>query len=188
MPAAAEVQVGTGETRNSAAAEAQASTVETRNGAAAEAQDGTVGSANSMPAAGASQANTVANSVPEPRVRFAGRLSAGEMKAEMLAANAFVSPSSIENSSNSLGEAMLLGVPCVASRVGGIPDLAEDKKEALLYDFDDSDALFEAICRVFEDRELCESLSENGKKKAVALFSPVDNTQALLEIYKKMQR
>ena len=44
----------------------------------------------------------------------------------------FLLPSSCENSPNSLGEAMLLGMPCVASNAGGIPDmLAAGREENL---------------------------------------------------------
>ncbi len=62
-------------------------------------------------------------------VNFLGVLSEGDMCKRYLLSNVFVCPSSIENSPNSLGEAMLLGVPCVASYVGGIPDLIFDGKE-----------------------------------------------------------
>ena len=47
----------------------------------------------------------------QEHVTFTGMLSADEMKEQYLSANVFVCPSSIENSPNSLGEAMILGVP-----------------------------------------------------------------------------
>ena len=59
----------------------------------------------------------------EDKVSFLGPLNAEQMKAEYLRSNVFLCPSSIENSPNSLGEAQMLGVPCVASYVGGIPIL-----------------------------------------------------------------
>ena len=122
----------------------------------------------------------------ENHVTFTGRLSAERMKEEMLSANVFLSPSSIENSSNSLGEAMLLGVPCAASRVGGIPDLAEDGKEALLYSFEDREAMIAAIRRLFCDRDLCEALGSAASKKARRLFDPSGNTADLLGIYREL--
>ena len=66
-------------------------------------------------------------------VQFLGRLTAAEMKAQYLKSNLFVCCSSNENSPNSLGEAMILGVPCVAAAVGGIPSLFEDGKDGILY-------------------------------------------------------
>ena len=58
----------------------------------------------------------------EDKIEFLGRLSAEGMKQAYLDANVFVMPSTIENSPNSLGEAMLLGVPCVAADVGGVAE------------------------------------------------------------------
>ena len=69
----------------------------------------------------------------EDCVEILGKLEGEEMKAAYLRCHVFVCPSALENSPNALGEAMLLGVPCVASRVGGIPDMAEDGKSALLF-------------------------------------------------------
>lgn len=74
----------------------------------------------------------------QERFEFEGFLSADEMKQLLLESNVFVCPSSIENSPNSLGEAMILGVPCVASDVGGISDMLTHNEEGFLYPFDDS--------------------------------------------------
>jgi len=63
------------------------------------------------------------------KVIFTGLLNEKQMCERYLKSNIFVCPSSIENSSNSLGEAMILGVPCVASNVGGVRDMLEDNEE-----------------------------------------------------------
>lgn len=59
----------------------------------------------------------------QKNISFLGTLSADQMCEQYLKANVFVSPSTIENSSNSVGEAMLLGCPVVSSNVGGINNL-----------------------------------------------------------------
>lgn len=66
-------------------------------------------------------------------VHFLGRLTAEEMKAQYLMCGLYVCCSSNENSPNSLGEAMLLGVPCVAANVGGISSLFTDRLDGILY-------------------------------------------------------
>lgn len=67
-------------------------------------------------------------------IRFLGKMPAEEMKRQYLNCGLYVCCSANENSPNSLGEAMLLGVPCVAARVGGIPSLFEHGVDGILYD------------------------------------------------------
>ena len=81
---------------------------------------------------------------------------------------------------------MLLGVPCAASRVGGIPDLAEDGKEALLYPFEDSAGMIGAIRRLFSDCGLCEALGSAASRKARRLFDPEGNAECLVRIYREL--
>lgn len=87
----------------------------------------------------------------ETCVRFLGPLTAEQMKAELLSANVFLSPSSIENSPNSLGEAQLLGVPCVASLVGGVPDFCSEKTLGTVYPFDDVTTLVNCILNALDE-------------------------------------
>ena len=58
------------------------------------------------------------------------------MKERFLKSNVFVSPSTIENSPNSLGEAMLLGIPCISSDVGGVKNLLKHEEEGYVYQTD----------------------------------------------------
>ncbi len=62
------------------------------------------------------------------RFEFVGSLGPDEVVAQMALCSAFVSTSAIENSPNSMGEAMMMGLPCVATFVGGVPDIAEHGK------------------------------------------------------------
>lgn len=100
----------------------------------------------------------------EGKVVFIGESDAGQMKRELLAANLYVSASVLENSSNSLGEAQLLGVPVVASAVGGTPSLIPDASCGTLYRYDDVQALSAAILRSFEES----SSFDNTRMRAVA--------------------
>lgn len=86
------------------------------------------------------------------KIAFIGPLNAEEMKAEYLNANIFVCPSSIENSPNSLAEAQILGVPCVASYVGGIADMMQGCEENL-YRFEEQEMLAEKVCTIFANKE-----------------------------------
>jgi glycosyltransferase involved in cell wall biosynthesis len=95
----------------------------------------------------------------EDNVQFAGHLNESEMVTRLLKSHVFVLPSSIENSSNSLAEAMLIGVPCVAAYTGGTPSMLEEGKCGLLYPFMEYPMLAENIRKLFNDDELANELS-----------------------------
>lgn len=120
------------------------------------------------------------------KIIFKGTLSAEEMKAEYLTANAFVCPSTIENSSNSIGEAMLLGCPVVASDVGGNPSMVRDNEEGYLYRVDSKEMLADRIIKIFSDREESLRISKNAREKALKRHDPENNYSALTEIYRKI--
>ncbi|MBQ9436925.1 MAG: glycosyltransferase family 4 protein [Lachnospiraceae bacterium] len=120
-------------------------------------------------------------------ISFLGKLDAKAMKAAILSSHVTLVPSSIENSSNSLGEGMMLGAPCAAAKVGGIESLAKDGEEALLYDFEKKEEMLDAIFKLFQDARLCGKLGTAAKKRALALFNPAKNAESLLKIYQAIQ-
>lgn len=111
-------------------------------------------------------------------VSFVGYLDAEEIKREYLSANLFVSPSSIENSPNSLGEAQILGVPCIASYVGGVMDMMVGNEDNL-YRFEEVEMLAQKICAVFERGGRQVDMSETARLR----HDPEKNSRDLIEIY-----
>ena len=116
-------------------------------------------------------------------VSFLGFLDETEMCEQYLKSNVFVSPSSIENSSNSVGEAMLLGLPVVASDVGGIKNLMEHNREGYIYQQDAPYMLAYYVCKVFEDDEKAVELGRNAHVKASIIYNREINSEALMNIY-----
>lgn len=117
----------------------------------------------------------------QKHITFTGNLNADEMKREYLNANIFVMPSSIENSPNSLGEAQILGVPHIASYVGGACDMMVGNADNL-YRFDDYIMLAEKICRIFENKDKQVNMSAS----AFMRHNPEINKKQLLTIYSKI--
>lgn len=84
----------------------------------------------------------------EEKIEFTGSLSESEMCQRYLDSNVFVCCSAIENSPNSLGEAQLLGMPYVASFVGGVPEIV-NYNENVLYRFEEYEMLAQKVCNIF---------------------------------------
>jgi phenylacetate-CoA ligase len=93
-------------------------------------------------------------------VQFAGRVSFEDLQAAYAAADLFVSSSAIDNQPNTLLEASALGVPIVATAVGGVPEMVHDGVDALLAPPDDPTALAQALLRVLHEPGLAERLSQ----------------------------
>ncbi|NLC79493.1 MAG: glycosyltransferase family 4 protein [Ruminococcaceae bacterium] len=111
-----------------------------------------------------------------------GKLSAEQMKQQYLNANVYVLPSLIENSSNSLGEAMMLGVPCVASNVGGMSDMLVDKSEGYLYPLNETYMLEHYIKKVF-DGKMPKEMLDRAAAHAARTHNRKKNTEQLIKIY-----
>lgn len=121
----------------------------------------------------------------EDKITFMGRLSAEEMKQQYLQSNLFLCPSILENSPNSLGEAMLLGMPCVAAAVGGIPSLMTDK-EGILYEGGSEEALAEAVIAMWQDEEQMLKYASNARERALCNHDADTNYHTLMQIYEKI--
>ena len=119
-------------------------------------------------------------------VRFTGPLNEQEMCDRYVKSNVFVCPSSIENSPNSLGEAMILGMPCVASDVGGVPDMMVHREEGFLYQVDAPYMLAYYVCEIFADDDLAKKLSSNAKRHAKKTHDRKANKISLIDIYNRI--
>ena len=119
----------------------------------------------------------------QDHIEFTGPLKAPQVAQMLSKVNAYALCSTIENSPNTLGEAMMVGTPCVSAYVGGVSDMAEDGKEALFYRNDDPKLLAWNLKRIFDSDELALALSEAGKKKARITHDPERNAQLLIDAY-----
>lgn len=114
---------------------------------------------------------------------FVGNQTETDMKKLYLQANVFLCPSKIENSPNSVGEAMLLGMPVVCADVGGISSICRDKEDGLLYTCEDTSALVESLSFMFTNTESVKNMCENAREHAMDTHNPEKNFKRLLEIY-----
>lgn len=121
----------------------------------------------------------------EKHLNFMGGLTETQMKQAYLDANVYVLSSAIENSSNSLCEAQILGVPVVASYCGGTPTLVEDGKTGYLYRYEEVEMLAQRVMSLFASSDFTE-LSANEMEVAMARHDKSTNANRLIEIYKSI--
>ena len=120
------------------------------------------------------------------KVTMLGRLTAEEMKEQYLRSHLYVLPSALENSPNSLGEAMMLGVPCVAADVGGVHNLLTDGGDGMLYPAGDVEALADRIIEIFTKEAIVERFSDNARKHARVNHDADQNYYRLIHIYREI--
>jgi glycosyltransferase involved in cell wall biosynthesis len=116
-------------------------------------------------------------------VRWLGRLDAPAIAEEIAGADVFAYPSYVDNSPNSLVEAMLVGAPIVASRVGGIPTLLADGEQGLLVAAGDAPALAAAVGRLLADRATAARLGAAARAAALPRHDPGRIVARTMEIY-----
>ena len=119
----------------------------------------------------------------ENNVVFVGSLKGDEMVEKMRRCNVYVLPSLIENSPNTLGEAMMLGMPCVSAYTGGASEMAKDEEECLFYRANDPKLLAWQIRRVFRDKDKAKAMGENAHRHAMHTHDPIRNREMLIEAY-----
>jgi glycosyltransferase involved in cell wall biosynthesis len=125
------------------------------------------------------------NFIPEGYRRYClveGWVSGGE-KLERLASSAiFVLPTNAEGMPMAILEAMAAGLPVIASRIAGIPDMIRHGQEGLLISKGDAPALLKAISRLLESPDLRMKLGQQAVKRVIKEYDlPVG-----LENYKRL--
>lgn len=115
-----------------------------------------------------------------------GRINEEELIPEMLKSNLFVHPSHIENSPNSVCEAMLLGMPIVATYAGGTSSILKNDEEGFLVQDGDPFGLAGAIIELIRKPMLANEFSLNARKKAMERHNPSQVVDNVLSIYRSI--
>ena len=122
------------------------------------------------------------------RIHFVGKLDDEAMCDQYLHCHLFLSASALENSPNSVGESMLLGMPVISSFVGGVPSMLQNGKEGILYPCEDTSKLADAVKLIFQNDDLAMQYGKEARKRALITHDPEANYERLLEIYTQLGR
>ena len=85
-------------------------------------------------------------------------------------------------------EAMLAGLPVVATRVSAVPEIVEDGVTGILVPPDDAEAVAVAISRLLDDETLREQFGASGRRRALAEFSVAQMADRTLDVYDEALR
>ncbi|NAS29835.1 glycosyltransferase [Flavobacteriaceae bacterium R38] len=99
------------------------------------------------------------------KVEFTGKLHKAEWIAYAKDFDIFINTTNFDNTPVSVVEGMALGLPVISTNAGGIPYLIEHRKEALLVEKGDAEAMANGIKELLEAPELVEKLTQNAKEK-----------------------
>ena len=122
----------------------------------------------------------------EGHIHYTGVLDQQGVRQALLSSDVFLMPSSIENSPNSLGEAMLMGMPCVACKVGGIPSMLTHGKEGFLFDSDSPDQLAEQVLWMLQNTDKAVALGQAARTRALVTHDPSRIAHQQVELYHEL--
>jgi glycosyltransferase involved in cell wall biosynthesis len=101
-------------------------------------------------------------------------------------ADIFVLPSVSEGLPISILEAMTTGLPVVATRVGGVPELVEDGVTGFVVPSENSAELAKALNRLLDDPSLCRKMGQSGQIKAERQFSAASMQEQTAALYRSL--
>ncbi len=127
-----------------------------------------------------------------PRVRFEGSAPHQSILQAMRSAHLFIAPSIRmagweEAQGNAIAEAMLHGVPVIASDVGGIPDAVQHERTGLLVPEQNPKALSDAIHRLLADQPLAQGLADAALAHASAHFNRYESAKQISALYEALR-
>jgi glycosyltransferase involved in cell wall biosynthesis len=121
-------------------------------------------------------------------IRFTGNLDHIESVINLLDVGVLLSNNAIhgEGISNTIMEYMALGLPVVATNGGGNPEIIADNISGYLVDNNDIDQVAQHIIHLVDNKDLAQSLGENGRKIIIEKFDMALMTRRFLHLYQEI--
>lgn len=119
-------------------------------------------------------------------VHAMGAVSQEALVEALCSAHCFVAPSYIDNSPNSVCEAQLLGMPVLATNVGGVSSIVREGETGILFPANDPYMLASHITSLLEEPDRARSLGQAAREQALSRHNPESIGRNLLSIYRKV--
>lgn len=122
----------------------------------------------------------------EANVRFLGfRKDILQMYGQV---NVFALSSLSEGLPNVILESMAIGLPVVATRVGGLPEIIDDGRTGILVEARDTSGLAAGLVRMLNDKGFAGAVAKQAREDVYTRFSPEVQTERLLDVYRRAMR
>ncbi|HEV2201021.1 MAG TPA: glycosyltransferase family 4 protein [Bryobacteraceae bacterium] len=121
----------------------------------------------------------------EPYVNLEGNCSADRVRALYRETDLFVLPSEAEGIPVVLMEAMAMEIPCVATRIAGIPELIRHGEDGWLVPAGDEAGLACAIAHLMDDPELRQRLGRAARERVIRDYNLAANVERLAGIFRR---
>lgn len=119
-------------------------------------------------------------------VRPMGTASKEEVVDALCTSTLYVHPSYIDNSPNSVCEAQILGLPVLATHVGGLSSIVRDGETGILFPANAPYTLANLIKSLTDNPELCLALSKAAQEQALMRHNPEKIRRTIISIYKQI--
>lgn len=116
-------------------------------------------------------------------IKLLGRKKPNELVDELIHADIYIHPTNIENESNAIIEAQLVGTPVIGTYAGGVATTIEDKVNGILVQDKDPYAMAGAILELYHDKEFCQQMSINAMRMSRERNDPLTVFKTLMNIY-----
>ena len=120
------------------------------------------------------------------QVKMVGNKTTNELIDILLQSHIYVHPSYIDNSPNSVCEAMILGMPVCAVSTGGVPSLIDNRVDGMLVNAGDPYDMTGAILELIENPEFAKHIGENARKRSLKRHDPANILKTIISTYKIM--
>lgn len=116
-------------------------------------------------------------------VNYLGVLNQDVLKNKLLNSSFYIHPSYVDNSPNSVCEAQIIGIPIIATNVGGVSSLIKDKETGFLVPANDPLMIASIIIDNYKNNKLLEQMSNAGIESAMQRHNPQNIKEDLISIY-----
>lgn len=100
--------------------------------------------------------------------------------------NAYAITSQEEGLCSSILEAQCCGVPVIATKAGGIPEIIEDQKTGILIEKNDTAGLVNSLMQFIQNKEYAAKIGEAGKRRVMENFTIERIAEQTLSVYQKL--